>query len=147
MLKEKTLEFTDERKALASQGNLISVILVATRYLKDNDLNVSDFWQYIGRHFAKGWEDVEKGNIDEVVERIAINMASCGCDIQLIQSDEKQASLEIWGWPNKDLADFFSVSVEDAEKMLEVFRPIAASRGLDYEWHTLDTTQRLTIKA
>ncbi len=146
MSEEKLFTFSTEDKYQSAQGNLISFILVVIKYLQKNELNVRAFWQYVGQQFAMGWTNVEKGDVQGVAQGIALNMASVGSDVQAIQSNSEQVKLIVNGWPTEGFAQNFLVSVKDAAQMVEVFRPIAASLDLSYDWQQEDSTITMTIK-
>ena len=144
MLEERTISLTQEEICDAARSNLVSFILVAIQYLKENELDTVTFWQYVGKQFAAGWTE---GDIEEVARAIALNMASCGGKLQAIHSDSVQTELIIEGWPPEEFAKFYSISLEDAAQMVEVFRPIAKSLGLSYDWKQEDnSTIKITLK-
>lgn len=109
-------------------------MLVAIRYLQEKELNVADFWQYVGRQFAAEWTAVEKGDVQKAVWHIARNMASCGGEVQVIQSSAELVRLAVKSWPPEEYVQICSISLENAAQMVEVFHPIAASLELSYEW-------------
>ena len=134
MSDEKTFEFTQEEECQAAHINLVSFILVTSRYLQEHALDAPMFWHFVGQHCAPGGAELDRGDIEEAARRIALNMASSGGQLDSMKIEAEQAELVLRGWPPEDFAQFFAVSVEDAAQMVEVFRPITASLDIAYDW-------------
>ena len=147
MLQDKTLTFTKDELCDASEGNLVSLILVATQYFQQNSMDPGAFWRYVGQRFTPGWSDVEYGDIHEVARRIARNLASCAATVEAFRIDNEQAELVFSNWPPAPLAEFFAISETNAAAVCEVFRPIVSSIGLLYEWELADGLITIHIEA
>ena len=146
MIEEKTFQFTQEEEGMAAHTNLVSVILVTNRYLQEHALDVATFWHFIGQRFATGWTDVAHGDIQEVSRRIALNMASCGSQLESLKIEDEQTKLTFSNWPPEKIAQFFAITAEDAAPMVEVFRPITASLSIVYDWRLEDGVIKIHLK-
>lgn len=138
MLEEKSLTFTLEELGRVAHRNFVSLAVVAMQFMDENNLDVDAFWHYVGRKFLAGWTDVEKGDLDEIALRIARNMASCGVALQSFSRDARQARLAFIGWPPTWAAEAWGISVEEAARSAEIFRPITKQMECEYEWQLED---------
>ncbi len=134
MLEEQTVSFTEKEIGEAAQGNLVAVMSVAIRYLQVKGLDINEFWQFIGENFARGWTGIAEGDTPTVAYRIAANMASCGSEIEHFHTTQDKAELVFTNWLPDWAVDLANISPGDAAMMSEVFRPIAASLGYDFDW-------------
>jgi len=146
MLEEKTIPLTKEELCRAAHGNLVALILVANQFMKEQSLKADDFWNFVGRKFARGWVEIDRGDLPEIALRITRNMASCGAELQTFLGNDQEAQLKFTGWPPEWAVNFWESSPQEAARMCEVFRPITKSLGYAYDWKLEDDVLTMNIK-
>jgi hypothetical protein len=82
------------------------------------------------------WEAVkERGSrCDEFARIVALNLVSTKGMLVSLSGDETQAEVVVT-WPPSDLADYWGLSLEEAQMLTNCFAPIAEYVGLRFEWH------------
>jgi hypothetical protein len=133
MSDEKTI-FTPEQIAEQAQGNATAVTLATIAYLREHDLAVDEYAAYVGRRFAPGWAEVQGRPPKDIAQMAALNMVSVGGTLQSLSGDDSQAQAVIRGWPSADWRTYFALDQADIDPIWNMFRPIAESLGLRYEW-------------
>jgi hypothetical protein len=129
-------QFTLDQVLDASQDNLNSMSFVTIAFLKENNLSPIDLWHFTGKRFAQQWE--LGMDAMQVAEGAAINWISAGAKLVEISGDPTRGTVVLSGWPPVKVMEKYIVQPEDAEKMLEIMRPIAERLGFDYEWKRED---------
>ena len=132
MSDETNTTFTPEQISEQAQGNAKGLVLVAVAYLKEHALSMDEFWAFVGRRFAPGWE--QGLTAKEVARWAALNMVSIGCNLRSLSGNESQAEAVIGGWPSEESLTFFGLTQEEADTVWCSFGPIAESLGYGYEW-------------
>lgn len=133
MSDEKTI-FTLEQIAKQAQENATALTLATIAYLRDHDLAVDEYVAYVGRRFAGGWAEMEGRPTKDIAQMAALNMVSVGGTLQSLSGDDSQAQAVVLGWPSADWRTFFTLDQADIDPIWNMFRPIAESLGLQYEW-------------
>lgn len=146
MLKEKTIPLTEKELCQAAHGNLVALILVTNQFMTEQSIKVEGFWNFVGRKFSRGWEEIDKGDLHEIASRITRNMASCGAELQTFLGNDQEAQLTFTAWPPEWAVNFWESSPREAASMVEVFRPITKSLGYAYDWKLEDDVITMNIK-
>jgi hypothetical protein len=132
MSDEMNTTFTHEQISQQAQLNTNYLCLVAVAYLKEHARSMDEFWAFVGRRLAPGWE--QGLTAKEVARWSALNMVSGGGNLRLLSGDESQAEVVIGGWPSEESLAFFELTQEEADTLWGAFGPIAESLGYGYKW-------------
>ena len=133
MSDEKTT-FTPEQITAQAQMNATAFILGTIAYLRDHDLALDEFADYIGQRFAPGWAEMQGRPVKDIAQMAALNMVSVGGALQSLSGDDSQAQAVIQGWPSADWLAFFALDQTNIAPFWNVFKIIAESLGLQCEW-------------
>lgn len=70
----------------------------------------------------------------DIAQMAALNIVSVGGTLQSLSGDDSQAQAVILGWPSEDWRTSFALDQADIDPIWNIFRPIAESMDLQYEW-------------
>ena len=114
MLRERDLMFTHEEICGAAHVNLVSLLVTATQFAAAQGAGVDAFWHFIGEKFAAGWRGMPRGDVEQVAQRIAHNLASCGAEVERFDSSADKAKLVITGYPPEWALERYGASAAEA---------------------------------
>lgn len=134
MSDEMTTTFTLERIAEQAGGNATALALATISYLRDHDLDVDEYFVYVGRRLAPTWEERQGQAPRDVAEAVALNAVSFGATVQSLSGDDSQAKLVVQDWPPEEMQALFPLDVADIDPIWDIYQPIAEYLGLHYDW-------------
>lgn len=140
--------FTPLEIAERGQDNFQHVLFGTIAYLKSHGLSVEEWALALGTLFAPGWGHGYGARA--ITERAALNVMAAGASLRSISGNDEWAECVVGDWPpagklaSDRLQHFFGLSTEDVDPFWEIFRPIAAHLGFEYEWHR-ESDQKLSF--
>lgn len=149
MTEEIEVNLTSEEKLEKAQGHLNVLVLATIRYLKENNLSLDEFWQFVGQKLAPGWS--KKLTAVEFAKREAAFLIAVGCNLLTLSGDEfgAEAVFEPWpsdaDWKAEKFLEFFELTPEDADPIWGMYGPVANHLGLDYHWTREEDGVKLTF--
>jgi hypothetical protein len=96
-------EFSSEELLSQAQGNATALALAAIAYLRDQNLPADEFFKFVGRRFAPGWEELRGRSTEDVARAAALNMVSVGGSLRSLSGDDNHAEVLIAAWPASEL--------------------------------------------
>lgn len=132
MSEETKTTFTPEQISQQAIGNVTNICLAADAYLKEHALSMDEFWAFVGRRFAPGWD--QGMTAKEVALAAALNMVTGGWNLLSLSGDESQAEVVMGGWEFVEAPEFYELTLKEADTIWGAFGPIAESLGYVYAW-------------
>jgi hypothetical protein len=126
--------FSEQELARQASGNAAAIFAATVTYLRGQGIDPHGWTQFLGKAFAPGWGDSCAASAEECVRLMARNPVSMGGTLERIDGDVRQATGAVT-WPPVDLVEEIGVTTEDADRLWDVYGPIADHLGVDYEWH------------
>jgi hypothetical protein len=101
-------------------------------YLKEHNLSLAEYNDYLGRRFALDWsQDLSAKQCAQHISRI---WASLGAEIRSVSASESQAEIVVANWPQTDWLEMFGLIQEEADSAFDVGKPLFGHLGFGYEW-------------
>lgn len=132
------LNFTKEKISAQSMSNLTSYIILTIAYLKENNLSVEDWLNFIGKKFIDTWIKSENLSLLEIAQAIVLNNLSGGTELVSFTEDESKIEIILDPILSKQQADFYGISWEESQLVHNVLNPVCEHLGLKYTWQILD---------
>jgi hypothetical protein len=108
--------------------------LLLLAYARDRGQPLEEAARFGGRVFALRWDEVPAGDARTAVRWAALNMVSGGGELRRLEGDARHAEAVIGRWPLVEDLAFFGLSQQEADKLYELFGPIAERLRLAYTW-------------
>lgn len=128
-------EFTSHELYEQAEANLTAFILTTIAYLKEHNQSPQEWITFIGTRFAPAWQQAKDQGAKAAIELLVLNLLATGGTLRLLQGDDTQAEATIVDWPPDGILEFFRLTQDDADNLYDIFKPIAASLNLHYQWH------------
>ena len=129
------LDFSPEELLKQARGNQTAFWHLALAWARQRDWSVDTWAGFVGRHFARSWDEMgDDPSALQVARTAALNVATTA-DMRPVQlsGDESRAELVIEG-PDEEWLKDFGTTLEDTDRANEmIFRAIAERRGLKHE--------------
>ena len=139
---------TTESLLEQSQQNAQALILATIAVLDDLGLLPEAWAEAVAERFSYAWGIEEPWEPGEFLDAMLTNYRARGAVVEEHDSSDDVASAVISGFPDDELSDLFTVSMEDAAHFHRVAAGIAKPRGLDWQWDLLEEGQtRFTVTA
>jgi hypothetical protein len=126
-LDEGTEELLDH-----AEENLTAVILGTAAFCKTRQIPFSEWVDFIGKSVAPTWDEVKGQGPRQIARLVALNVVAAGGDVDGLTGEDSRAELRC-RWPDGEDLAHFGLTREDLDPFLEVYGPIAARLGLQYE--------------
>jgi hypothetical protein len=139
-------EFSSEELLSQAQGNATALALAAIAYLKDQNLPADDFFKFVGRRFAPGWEELRGRSTEDVARTAALNMVSVGGSLRSLLGDDNHAEVLIAGWPAREFLSELEVTQSESDALWHIFEPIMEYLGIRYAWQRQDEAVKMTLE-
>ncbi len=139
-------EFSSEELLSQAQGNATALALAAIAYLKDRNLPADEFFEFVGRRFAPGWEELRGRSTEDVARAAALNMVSVGGSLRSLSGDDDRAELLIEGWPASEFLSALEVTQSESDALWHIFKPIMEYLGLRYAWQRHDEAVKMILE-
>ena len=139
-------EFSSEELLSQAQGNATALALAAIAYLKDRNLPAEEFFEFVGRRFAPGWEELRGRSTKDVARTAALNMVSVGGSLRSLTGDDDRAEVLIAGWPASEFLSELEVTQSESDALWHIFKPIMEYLGLRYAWQRHDEAVKMTLE-
>jgi hypothetical protein len=139
-------EFSSEELLSQAQGNATALALAAIAYLKDQNLPADDFFKFVGRRFAPGWEELRGRSTEDVARTAALNMVSVGGSLRSLLGDDNHAEVLIAAWPASELLSELEVAQSESDALWHIFEPIMEYLGIRYAWQRQDEAVKMTLE-
>ncbi len=132
------VNFTKEQISAQSMSNLTSYIILTIAYLKQNNLSVEDWLNFIGQKFLDTWVTIQTPSLKEIAKGVILNNLSGGS--KLVSFSEEESKIKIILEPSlpKKEAEFYGVSWEDSQLVHDVLNPVFQYLKVKYKWEILD---------
>jgi hypothetical protein len=133
------IAFTPDQVAERGMDNWQHVLFGTIAYLKARGLSVEDWATFLGAQFAPGWGRGYTAN--DFMRQAALNVVSAGASPRSLTGTDDWAECVVGDWPpqgklaSERFNHWFGLSQADVDSFWEVFRPIAAYLGFDYDWY------------
>ena len=138
-------EFSSEELLSQAQGNATALALAAIAYLKDRNVPAEEFFEFVGRRFAPGWEELRGRSTKDVARTAALNMVSVGGSLRSLTGDDR-AEVLIAGWPASEFLSELEVTQSESDALWHIFKPIMEYLGLRYAWQRHDEAVKMTLE-
>jgi hypothetical protein len=139
-------EFSSEELLSQAQGNATALALAAIAYLRDQNLPADEFFKFVGRRFAPGWEELRGRSTEDVARTVALNMVSVGGSLRSLSGDENHAEVLIAGWPASETLSELEVTQSESDALWHIFDPITEYLGIRYAWQRQDEAVKITLE-
>jgi hypothetical protein len=131
-----------------SQQNAQGLILATIAVLDDLGLLPEAWADAVAERFSYAWGIEEPWEAGEFLDAMLTNYRALGAQVHENELTEDSATAVISGFPDDELGDLFTVSMEDAAHFHRVAAGIAKPRGLDWQWELLDDGKtRFTVSS
>jgi hypothetical protein len=139
---------TTESLLEQSKQNAQALILATIAVLDDLGLLPEAWADAVAERFSYAWGIEEPWEPGEFLDAMLTNYRALGAMVEHSEANDDRATALITGFPDDELSDLFTVSVEDAANFHRVAAGIAKPRGLDWRWELLEDGQtRFTVTA
>jgi len=139
-------EFTPEELLSQAQGNATAIALATIAYLKGRGLAIDEYFEFVGRQFAPGWEELRGQSVTDVARTAALNMVSVGGTLRSLQGNDTRAEVLIAGWPTDEDLSELRLTLSDSEPLWSIFLPIMDYLGIRYAWQRQDDAVMITFE-
>lgn len=139
-------EFMPEELLSQAQGNATALALTTIAYLKERNLPVDEYFEFVGRRFAPGWEELRGQPVADVARAAALNMVSVGGSLRSLAGDDARAEVLIAEWPEDELSSALQLGRSDSEAVWNIFEPIMEYLGIRYAWQHQDDAVKMTFE-
>jgi hypothetical protein len=139
-------EFSSEELLSQAQANATSLALAAIAYLKVRDLPTDEFFEFVGRRFVPGWEELRGRSTEDVARTAALNMVSVGGSLRSLSGDANHAEVLIEGWPASEFLSELEVTQSESDALWHIFKPIMEYLGLRYTWQRHGEAVKMTLE-
>jgi hypothetical protein len=131
-----------------SQQNAQALILATIAVLDDLGLLPEAWADAVAERFSYAWGIEEPWEPGEFLDAMLTNYRALGAIVEENDTQDGVATALISGFPDDELSDLFTVSIDDAAHFHRIAAGIAKPRGLDWQWELLDEGQtRFTVAA
>jgi hypothetical protein len=131
MLIQELPKISPEELCQTGAGNFNSLLLVTIEFLKQRQIPVMDYVQYVGQRFASTWP--QNLTILDVAKWMAQNFMSVGAKIEDLAGDENESHFVMTGWFPEEISQRYASRPEEIDRFIEVTRPIAEHQNLSLE--------------
>jgi hypothetical protein len=139
-------EFSSEELLSQAQGNATALALAAIAYLKDQNFSAEEFFEFAGKRFAPGWEELRGRSTEDVARTVALNMVSVGGSLRSLSGDDDHAEVLIAGWPASETLSELEVTQSESDALWHIFEPIMEYLGIRYAWQRQDEAVKITLE-
>ena len=134
--REKRAEhkFTAEQIRHQAQENALAYLLASVVYYKEQNQSPHRFMAAVGHTLAPGWKDLKGHGAQVVMDTLALHVVSLGGTLVATAGDDAVAFATFAHLPSSEVLKFFGLTRNEADAIWDIFRPIATSLKLEYEW-------------
>ena len=129
------LDFSAEELLEQARSNQTAFWHLALAWTRQRDWTVDTWAGFVGRHFARSWDEMgDDPSALQVARTAALNVATTA-DMRPVKlsGDDSRAELVIEG-PDEEWLNDFGTTLDDTDRANEmIFRAIAERRGLKLE--------------
>lgn len=131
MTTQEYIQLTPEELYERGTGNYNALVLTTLGFLKQHQISILDYANYIGKRHAEGW--TPNLNAYQLARGMAIDFMSVGAKLEEIQGDENESRIVLTGWPNAELLAAFAGSVEDVDLFTRLVSKIAEYQNCSFD--------------
>lgn len=139
------VNFTKEQISAQSMSNLSSYIILTIAYLKQNNLSVEDWLNFIGQKFIDTWVTTQTPSLREIAKGVILNNISGGSKLVSFTEEESKIKIILDASFQKKEAEFYGVSWQDSQLVHDVLNPVFQYLKVTYKWEIIDN-KRLKIE-
>ena len=134
--REKRAEhkFTFEQIRHQAQENALAYLLASVVYHKERSQSPQQFMTAVGHILAPGWKDLKGHGAQVVMDTLALHIVSLGGTLVSTTGDDAIAFATFAHLPSSEVLKFFGLTKHEADAIWDIFKPIATSLKLEYEW-------------
>ncbi len=137
---------TPEELLEQAQANAQAIVLATVAFLQAGDIPVASWAAAVGERLSRAWDEPEPWGAGEFLDAMLTNFRSLGGAVVAANLDDEEATAIIGGFPDPDLCALLGVDPADAARIYDVVTPIAAARGLRWEWSHEGTQTRVVVR-
>ena len=126
--------FTSEQIRHQAQEDALAFLLASIVYFKEQGRSPHEFIVSVGNTFAPRWKALKGHGADVVLDTLALHIASLGGTLVALTGNDAVAYATFAHVPSSDALKFFGLTTNDADTIWDIFKPIATSLKLEYEW-------------
>ena len=126
--------FTYEQIRHQAQENALAFPLASVVYFREQGRSPHEFIAFVGNTLAPRWKDLRGHGAEVVMDTLALHIASLGGTLVGLVGNNTLAYATFAHVPSSDVLKFFGLTSNDADAIWDLFKPIATSLKLEYEW-------------
>lgn len=126
--------FTFEQIRHQAQENALAFLLASVVYFKEQSHSPHEFITVVGNTLASRWKDLKGEGPQVVMDTLALHIVSLGGSLVAMAGSDALAFATFAHVPSYDLLKSFDLTSKEADAIWDIFKPIAASLNLEYEW-------------
>ena len=126
--------FTFEQIRHQAQENALAYLLASVVYCKEQSHSPHQFMAAVGHTLAPGWKDLKGHGAQVVMDTLALHILSLGGTLMATAGNDVVAYATFAHLPSSDVLKSFGLTRNEADAIWDIFKPIARSLKLEYEW-------------
>jgi hypothetical protein len=126
--------FTYEQIRHQAQENSLAFLLASVVYFKEQGRAPHEFIAVVGNTLAPRWKDLKGHGAEVVMDTLALHIVSLGGTLVGKTGNHALAYATFAHVPSSDVLKFFDLTRNEADTIWDIFKPIATSLKLEYEW-------------
>ena len=128
------LRFTFAQIRHQAQEDALAFLLAPVVYFKGQGASLEQFFSSVGNTLAPGWKDLKGHGAQIVMHTLALHIVSLGGRLVGMDGNDTLAFATFAHVPSSDVLKSFGLTTDEADAIWNIFKPIAASLNLEYEW-------------
>lgn len=126
--------FTLEQIRHQAQENALAFLLASVVYFREQGSSPQQFIAALGNTLAPGWKNLMGHGPRVVMDVLALHIVSLGGKLVAMAGDDDLTYATFTHLPPADTLKFLGLARHDADAIWDLYRPIAGSLKLWYEW-------------